>query len=195
MNPVVLHVVRPYSSEDEYLTAEAWTIEARGMLLVGQRDVELDRAVVFDVALANGTKIIRAEGRAIGFQPSSEDHPGGLRIRFRRFGAQTKAFIDRALVARERNLAANFSSRPPPPLPPEPAIAAEATADAPVAPAIVARSEALDPLERSGIHRRPAAAVEAPPNREALLARLRERKSLASTPAASDSDERSADHG
>ena len=90
MTPVVLHVARPYSSEDEYLAAEAWTIEARGMLLVGQREVELERAVVFDVTLANGAKVIRAEGRASGYQPPSEGNPGGLRIRFRRFGARPR---------------------------------------------------------------------------------------------------------
>lgn len=190
MNPVVLHVVRPYSSEEEYLAAEAWTIDARSMLLVGQREVELDSAIVFDVTLANGSKIMRAEGRAVGYQPSSEDHPGGVRVRFRRFGAQTKAFIDRALLARERTLAANFSSRPPAP---EPAAAIPDVTAAP-APAAIAASEMLEPLARSGIHRRPGTPVSAPPNREALLARLRERK--AATPSVEgERDERALEHG
>jgi hypothetical protein len=206
MTPVVLHVVRPYSSEDEYLAAEAWTIEARGMLLIGQREVELDRPVVFDVSLTNGNKIIRAEGRAIGFQPSSEDHPGGLRIRFRRFGAQTKAFIDRAMSAREQNLATSMSSRPPAP-PPGAAAAPEAApvpgaasstpeaSSAPVASAVAhARSE---PLERSGVHRRPAGPVEAPVNRDELLSRLRQRVVKASprVELAAADGERSAENG
>lgn len=173
MTPVVLHVVRPYSTEDEFLAAEAWTIEARGMLLIGQREVELDRAVVFDVSLTNGTKIIRAEGKASGFQPASEDHPGGLRIRFRRFGAQTKAFIDRAVSAREQTLAAGLSSRPPAPLTPEPAAAPVAAAPEPV-PSQFGDAKA-EPFERSGVHRRPAGPVETPLNRDELLSRLRQR--------------------
>ena len=201
MTPVVLHVVRPYSSEDEYLATEAWTIEARGMLLIGQRDVELDRAVVFDVALANGAKVIRAEGRASGYQAPSADHPGGLRIKFRRFGAQTKAFIDRAVIAREQTLAATLSSRPPAAAAPEaPAALApeeapiaappEPLAAAPQAPVAPALSQpGVDPLERSGIHRRPAGPVAAPANREELLARLRQRASKAERPA---EDQRSA---
>lgn len=204
MTPVVLHVVRPYSSEDEYLAAEAWTIEARGMLLIGQRDVELDRAVVFDVALANGAKVIRAEGRASGYQTASDDNPGGLRIKFRRFGAQTKAFIDRAVIAREQTLAATLSSRPPAAAAPEapapealpmavearPLAAPPQPMEAPIAPALT--SPGIDPLERSGIHRRPAGPVAAPPNREELLARLRQRAAKAERPA---EDQRTAKNG
>lgn len=199
MTPVVLHVVRPYSSEDEYLAAEAWTIEARGMLLIGQREVEIDRSVVFDVALGDGTKIIRAEGRAMGFQPSTEDHPGGLRIRFRRFGAQTKAFIDRALIAREQTLAASMSSRPPPARP-EPARSEPmaAAVEAPHTPVNAAFGQPVaEPLERSGVHRRPQGPVETPVNRDELLFRLRQRIAKASPRiehAASDG-ERSAENG
>jgi hypothetical protein len=189
MTPVVLHVVRPYSSEDEYLAAEAWTIDARGMLLVGARDVELDRAVVFDVALANGTKVIRAEGRASGYQASSADHPGGLRIRFRRFGAPTKAFIDRALSAREQTLAANLSSRPPAAAAPEPTPTA-VEAEAQVTHALTQPS--VEALERSGIHRRPIGPVATPANRDELLSRLRQRASAADRPA---EHERAAENG
>jgi hypothetical protein len=209
MTPVVLHVVRPYSSEDEYLAAEAWTIDARGMLLINQREVELDRSVVFDVSLANGSKVIRAEGRAVGFQPPSEGNPGGLRIRFRRFGAQTKAFIDRALNAREQSLSASLSSRPPVPpasVPPA-AIAIAAPAPLPVQ-ASAAAPEALeaperpvfshrgvDPRERSGVHRRPAGPVDTPQNRAELLARLRARASRLPGPVDANADERSVENG
>jgi hypothetical protein len=206
MTPVVLHVLRPYSSEDEYLAAEAWTIEARGMLLVGQREVELDRAVVFDVALANGAKVIRAEGRAVGYQAASEDHPGGLRIRFRRFGSQTKAFIDRALSTREQTLAASASSPPPAAPAPEPLVAAAeplAAAPEPLAaapePAPVTPSFSqlgLDPIERSGVHRRPSGPVDTPANREELLSRLRKRAAkAASVLDDSEQDQRAAEHG
>ena len=38
-NPAVIHVVRPYQSEAEYLEAEAWSIEARTMILIGEPDL------------------------------------------------------------------------------------------------------------------------------------------------------------
>jgi len=172
MSPVVVHVIRPYESEEEYLSAEAWTIDARGMLLVGEAELATDTAVVFDVALSNGNKVIRAEGRASGYLAPTQERPGGLRVRFRRFGAQTKAFIDRALQAREAQLANTVSSRPPAPL--EPALSAQPLS-ALVASVAAPEASTPTPLERSGIHRRLAAPVAAPPNRNELLDRLRER--------------------
>ena len=99
MNPVVVHVVRPYSSEQEYLAAEAWSIDAKGMLLVDAEPLAPDTAVLFDVALADGQKPIRAEGRVVKVVAASNGRPGGLKVRFKRFGAATKAFIERAVKA------------------------------------------------------------------------------------------------
>ena len=42
--PLVLLIVRPYDTVDEYLAAEAWTIDARAMLLVDAPDLEPDTA-------------------------------------------------------------------------------------------------------------------------------------------------------
>lgn len=191
-SPVVLHVTRPYDSEEDYLAAEAWTIDAKGMLLVGQARLEPDTTVVFDVSLANGKKVLRAEGRVVNHLPASEDRPGGLRVKFKRFAAQTKAFIDRAIAARGQRLASGASSRPPPPsmrppksvrppanpapavtAKPAPAKAAPVAVPPPVA--VPAPSVAKVAQERSGIHSRPGTPVAAPPNREELLLRLRER--------------------
>lgn len=156
-NPAVIHVVRPYQSEAEYLEAEAWSIEARTMILIGEPDLPEGTAVLFDVQIGNGTKPIRAEARVVESVPSSPGRPGGLRVRFRRYGAATKAFIDRA-AAMPRT---------------------EAVAEAP--PAAPARAEAAPlalpatPAESSGIHARSVPVVAAPPDRDALLDRLRER--------------------
>jgi hypothetical protein len=110
-NPVVIHVQRPYADEREYLLAEAWTIDDRGMFLIADQELAPDTAVVFDIALANGIKVIRAEGRVEHFVPQEGSHPAGLRVRFRRYGAQTKAFIDRALGHSERRSAAPATQR------------------------------------------------------------------------------------
>lgn len=220
MNPVVLHIVRPYENEAEYLSAEAWTIEARGMLLVDQEPLDNDASVVFDVTLGDGSKPIRAEGRVVGHLAATEDRPGGVRIRFRRFGAQTKSFVERAVNEREAQLARR--SQPPPsavatsvaPAAPVPANAsaadqapAERAAPAAALPPAAMRVSDAPPVftpeastkasaalpaqsnEPSGIHRRPGVSrVSAPPNRDELLDRLRQRfqATLASAPDAAD---------
>jgi len=88
---------RPYASEEEYLAHERFSIEAKSMLLIDQPALPLDTAVVFDVTLDSGQKPIRAEAKVVGYVEPEGDRPGGLRVRFRRFGAATKAFIDRAV--------------------------------------------------------------------------------------------------
>lgn len=156
-NPAVIHVVRPYPSEAEYLEAEAWSIDTRTMILIGEPDLPEGTPVLFDVQIGNGTKPIRAEARVVESVPASPGRPGGLRVRFRRYGAATKAFIDRA-AAMPRGGA---SAAPAPEAPPR-------TEDAP-------RALPATHTESSGIHPRSVAVIAAPPDRDALLDRLRER--------------------
>jgi hypothetical protein len=182
MNPVVLHVIRPFATEAEFLEHEAWTIDARGMLLVDQRDLEPDSVVVFDVALASGAKVIRAEGRVIGYLAATDERPGGLRVRFRRFGAQTKAFIDRAVAARGQELSSGMSLRPGlAPAGPDAARLSQLETQ-PLSPRgdAAIQNVGVEPPrqeEPSGIHARPLAPVVTPTNRDELLERLRARSS------------------
>jgi hypothetical protein len=156
-NPAVIHVVRPYQSEAEYLDAEAWSIEARTMILIGEPDLPEGTAVLFDVQIGNGTKPIRAEARVVESVPSRPGRPGGLRVRFRRYGAATKAFIDRA-AAMPRTETSEGAESADTPRAAEPERAIPATN-----------------AESSGIHPRSVPVVAAPPDRDALLDRLRER--------------------
>lgn len=110
-DPVVLRVHRPYANEDEYLEAEAWTIDDKAMTLIDQPTLAKDTVVRFEVVLDDGTRPIRAEGKAHKAVPADGDRPGGLRVRFRRFDASTKRFIDRVLEARRKE---RRSRRPPP---------------------------------------------------------------------------------
>lgn len=187
MNPIVVHVVRPYSTEEEYLAAEAWSIEQRGMLLVDAEALPADTAVLFDVALADGHKPIRAEGRVVGSVPAQGDRPGGLRVRFKRFGAATKAFIERAVQAKSSPNAAAASSpiaapepEPEPERPSMPELRASMTDLEAVSPPppVVALPAPSRPSERepSGVRQRVPGPVAAPANREELLARLRQRR-------------------
>jgi hypothetical protein len=146
-SPIVIHVLRPYASEEQYLASESFSINAKSMLLIDQAPLPAETAIVFDVSLTNGQKLIRAEGKVIEHVAGEGDRPAGLRVRFKRFGAATKAFIDRAVGA---------SSSPS---------AAE--------PAGLSAAEAP---ESSGVHCKAAKSVAAPVDREALLARLRQRR-------------------
>jgi hypothetical protein len=184
LNPVVVHVVRPYETEQEYLTAEAWSIESRGMLLIDAEPLAADTAVLFDVALADGQKPIRAEGRVVGSVPAQDGRPGGIRVRFKRFGAATKAFIERAVQLKSSPVAAVAPSSPIATLEPEverasmPEVRASMTdleaVRLPVPAVEPARDRSLD--RESGLRQRVPGPLAAPANREELLARLRQRR-------------------
>ena len=166
-SPIVIHIQRPYANEEEYLAHERFSIEAKSMLLIDQPALPLDTAIVFDVTLDNGQKPIRAEAKVVGYVEPEGAQPGGLRVRFRRFGAATKAFIDRAV---------NGAPAPVPNTQLSHAAAEVAINVAAPAPALVQTSDANEAEEASGIHRKTATRVAPPANREALLARLRGRR-------------------
>ena len=195
-SPIVIHMHRPYASEEEYLARERFSIEAKSMLLIDQPALPPDTAVVFDVTLDNGQKPIRAEAKVIGHVEPQGDRPGGLRVRFRRFGAATKAFIDRAVNGTPAVSAAEASPVVSTPVmdtavdaaPPNPPFSVEgAPKAAPLSVTLVESAQgalANPPIdeknesdEASGIHKKTSLPyVAAPANREALLARLRERR-------------------
>ena len=190
MSPVVVHVVRPYSSEQEYLNAEAWSIDARSMLLIDAEELPADTAVLFDIALADGQKPIRAEGRAVGMVPAQGERPGGLKVRFKRFGAATRAFIDRAVNIKnasgeaERPSATGVEQQSaveherPSAVEHEraslPEVRASMTDLEAVSSPVAAAAPAPD--HGSGVSQRRPGPVAAPLNRDELLARLRQRR-------------------
>jgi len=175
--PIVIHVLRPYASEEEYLASERLSISPKTMLLFEQPPLPVDTAVVFDVSLSNGQKPIRAEGIVLGYAEPSDGQPGGIRVRFKRYGAATKAFIDRASAPPAASL-----------LPP--AAPSAVQAEPPAAPAVEPQSaphdsardeqgerdHRIEPAESSGVHRKAVLPVQPPLNREALLASLRARR-------------------
>ncbi|HEY0468022.1 MAG TPA: hypothetical protein VGC79_27670, partial [Polyangiaceae bacterium] len=159
----------------EYLAHERFSIEAKSMLLIDQPALPLETAVVFDVTLENGQKPIRAEAKVVGYVEPEGDRPGGVRVRFRRFGAATKAFIDRAV-----------NGTAPAPVLEAPAPVLEVAPIAEPAPSHtpLPSNEPGESDEASGIHPKTARTaaeaatktILAPANREALLARLRGRR-------------------
>lgn len=190
MNPVVVHVVRPYQSELDYLSAEAWTIDARSMLLVDAEPLAPDTAVLFDISLRDGSKPIRAEGRVIGTVAPKEGQPGGLRVRFKRFGAATKAFIERAVKLKsgeperasqpEAERPSQTSGERPSLVEVErPSQLENERISLPEVRPSMTELEAVSlppPREASSTRHRVPGPVAAPANREELLARLRQRR-------------------
>jgi hypothetical protein len=159
-DPKNLRLSRPYASVDDYVEAEGWSIDARGMILIDQDPMPAGTVVRFEVVLRSGDKPIRAEGRVVGQVEPKADRPGGVRVRFRRLGPNCKTFIDDVLEARGSRAHATVelsspmaAEMPLPEPPPDPAPEPK-------------RSE-----RRTG-ERGP---IAAPPNRDELLARLRER--------------------
>jgi hypothetical protein len=196
VNPIVVHVVRPYASEQDYLDAEAWSIDARSMLLVDAEALPMETPILFDVALSDGQKPIRAEGRVMGVVAPNGGRPGGLRVRFKRFGAATKAFIERAVkVAKAGGQPERPSSpRAEPPSAPEAEAPSRPEAELPSQieverlsmpevrasmtelEAAMAPSPQPAPARDSGLRQRVPGPVAAPANRDELLARLRQRR-------------------
>lgn len=82
------------------------------MLLIDQPPLEKDTAIVFDVTLRDGSRPIKAEAKVTRSVEPEGNRPGGLRVRFKRYGAPTKAFIERAIA-----LVARGDSVPPAPMP------------------------------------------------------------------------------
>jgi hypothetical protein len=198
--PVVLHLSRPYANADEYVAREAWSIDTRSMVLVGQAELPTDTDIVFDVTLADGSKPIRAEARVVGAVEPAEGRPGGLKVRFKRYGAATRAFVERAVSARwsagdapPPSVAPPASVRPPASARPPASVLPPASTRPPASvrpsapPPGSARPSGVPVWEEDKTSRftravalaRPmshvAAEVDAPSDREVLLERLRKR--------------------
>lgn len=174
------------------------------MLLIDQPPLDKDTAVVFDVTLRDGSRPIKAEARVTRSVEADGNRPGGLRVRFKRYGAPTKAFIERAvaLVARGDSVAPAPLPAPSDPLavaefpPPEVASSVEHVEPAPApltldlqdsAPTLMLDARAFRPVPVAAtgspdvgqalatLRARGSTDPETPPNREALLEKLRQR--------------------
>lgn len=217
-----LHIPRPYSTLDEYLEGDFWTVDRKEMFLIGAPSFDVGVAVKFTIELEDGTPVVTGEGRAVEYTAPSDEFPGGLKVRFRQLDADSKAVLRRALelrrlayqaamaeaAAAEGDAAARSGdANAAPPAEPAPAATQAAVVAAPaaapmaavlpnpptvfvaasgapsigpdllatsVAPVRPASSHAAPPKPRA-TSRHHAKVVSPPPDRDALLRRLRER--------------------
>jgi hypothetical protein len=164
--PIIVRVTRPYRSVEEYLEAEADTIDSRGMLLVGADPLPKNTTLRFVVSLASGEQLIRAEGVARSHAAASPASPGGLRVWFKRFGVATKAIIDHAAAVKAR--AQGSPSQPVVQAPSAPGAESSGGSASDL-------SHPVPPPGLDALRARPRGSVPPPPNREELLGRLRAR--------------------
>jgi hypothetical protein len=173
--PGALRIERPYDKAEDYLEGDAWTVGRSDMLLVGAADVDQGALVKFEIVLTTGDAVVRGDGRVMETVGAVDGRPGGVRVRFQKLDADSKAMLRRALQKRgtaprvEETKSAPEAS--PPPQSPESSGMDPSTR--------MAASEASSIVapERSGVRHRTPLPIVAPGNRDTLLARLRERAS------------------
>jgi hypothetical protein len=125
--PVAIRVSRPYASEDEFLEHELETLTRTSVTLVGSQSRPQGVILRFEIALSNGTALLRGEGRVVGYKQNAYGDLPGLTLRFTRLDTKSKALVDRAATFREARARAAFDASvsesvapAPPPLPPRP---------------------------------------------------------------------------
>lgn len=102
LSEVTLTIVRPYQTVEEFLDNDAWTAGRTDLLLIDQAPVPMKTIVHFRVALDSGETLFQGEGWAAGHVKPLGGRPGGLRVRFRKIDAPSKAMLQRALEALEK---------------------------------------------------------------------------------------------
>lgn len=199
--PIGVRVQRPYATREEYLDAEADLLGRSQLTLVGTKPRAPGTLLRFEIVLLSGEPVIRAEGRVVG--PREFGAEAGLQVKLTRIDNRTKAILEEAAQRKTahgspaRNSSQANTASPPPaaaPLPlPVPEerrsgedVAAAAThelaamlepepepepaPDRVLTGALAPGSDPAAPRSEGGI-------VSGPHDRDALLARLRSRRS------------------
>ena len=111
-SPVAIRITRPYATEDEFLAHELDTVTKSGVTLVGAQVRPEGVVLRFEITLADGTPILRGEGRVVGYKATAHGSEPGLALRFTRLDSKSKALVDRAAALRDAR--AGRPSRIPP---------------------------------------------------------------------------------
>ena len=99
--PIAIRIIRPYATEEAFLAEERDTLSRTAVTLIGAPSRPRGVVLRFEVTLADGTPLVRGEGRVLGFQSADGEAPSTLTLRFTRLDAKSKAFVDRAAALRE----------------------------------------------------------------------------------------------
>jgi len=113
--PVAIRITRPYATEDEFLARELDTLSRSGVTLVGAQSRPEGVVLRFEITLADGTPILRGEGRVVGYKASAHGSEPGLSLRFTRLDSKSKTLVDKAGALRDAR-AGRPSKAPPAPV-------------------------------------------------------------------------------
>ncbi len=142
-----LRIVRPYATEEALFESELETIGRTGVLLIGAEAKAAGTVLRFDVVLADGTVLLRGEGRVLGFKERGFRGEPALAVRFTRIDARSKAVVDRAVARREEKGRALPSSNAEPSEGDRPSTTSMAPAS--IAPASIGTAPLAPPLSPS----------------------------------------------
>ncbi|HMA93681.1 MAG TPA: hypothetical protein VKP30_13410, partial [Polyangiaceae bacterium] len=96
--PLNIRAVRPYRNETEFLDAEAWSVAARSILLIGAEPVPPGTPVRCELRLQGGSALIIAEGTAVKYAEATQTRPAGLVVRYKRMSSTSSDFVKRAVA-------------------------------------------------------------------------------------------------
>jgi len=143
--PTAIRIVRPYQTEEEFLSNELETVGKTSVILIGAHPRPTGIILRFEVTLASGQTVLRGEGRVLAHKESAFRGQAGLSLRFTRLDPKSKSVVDRAVAMREARLSGEMSSihapapaqsAPPPPAPPHEPVAVPVSFPAPADPAL-----------------------------------------------------------
>jgi hypothetical protein len=163
----VVHAVRPYANEPDWLREEGWTIGRKSVYLIGIPPQPEGTRVRCELALKNGKQLLVAEGVVIKYAVDNGERPPGLVVRYRRLSTASSQFIDRVLNARD---ASELSS---PSTTENPVVSSETNSRAEAAEHRFHESGAIRDLALSRLRGRPMRTPAPPRERFATLERLR----------------------
>ena len=182
--PVTLRISRPYGSEDEFVEGDfAWLGRAT-IVLPHAAPRPAGELIRFELVLSTGAPIFRGEGHVVAHYVAGSGKPPGLEVRFTRIDARSKMILDRVRTRRQAvpkaaslevaHVESQLDRRDSPPVPALPSPAERPSAAIVELP--VLRASVDWPSERSGVRlAHEGRRISPPPNRDDILARLRER--------------------
>jgi hypothetical protein len=168
--PATIRITRPYGSEKEFVDGDFAWLGRTTIVLPNGPARPAGELIRFELVLATGAPVFRGEGHVVAHHSPGGVKPPGLEVRFTRIDARSKLILDRV---RERRMALSRPGETPilsqaPGRPQDSEGALEIDRSLPVLKPPVERASDVRPTD-------PRPKIEAPPNRDEILERLRAR--------------------
>ena len=184
--PTTLRITRPWATEKEFVEGDIAYLGRTAILLPGAPAREPGTLIRFEIVLAGGQPVFRGEGNVVAHHLPGGAKPPGLEVRFTRIDARSKLILDR--VRERRTSLTRQGSLPPPALVSQGPPAGSVPPGSPSLMSLPAPSLSSMGMAAVGsVMSMPAPSaaeirgargtgpIAPPPNRDEILAKLRER--------------------